>query len=148
MNTYPEEEIHRMRSNFDVYDFNRDGRIAAVEVVPCLRSLRFIINNKDAEKIFMEVEQNLGGFVEYEQFIEIVKNNKLQSLSLDKHIDAFKAFDTNLDQQIDISEFRTICTKIGDKLKQSEIDDFINKLDLNEHSRVSVQDLCKKMYED
>ena len=73
MAEFSESEIRKIRENFDIFDFNRDGRISTVDLIPCFRSLNFVINAKDADKILVDFESNSCSFLEFDQFVMAIK---------------------------------------------------------------------------
>ena len=73
----------------------------------------------------------------------LLNKYKLRRLTLQEYIDVFKTFDTDDDGNIDLTELKYIWSKIGDKLKPAEIDEFISKLDFSADSKVGVGDLWK-----
>ena len=62
---------------------------------------------------------------------------------MQEYIDVFKAFDTDDDGYIDLTELKYIWSKIGDKLKPAELDEFISKIDFPVDSKIGIGELWK-----
>ena len=72
MTEFSESEKRKIRENFDIFDFNRDGKISTIDLIPCLRSLNFVINARDADKILSDIEDASANFIEFDNFVDII----------------------------------------------------------------------------
>ena len=72
MTEFSESEKRKIRENFDIFDFNRDGKISTIDLIPCLRSLNFAVNAKDADRILSDIEDASANFIEFDNFVDII----------------------------------------------------------------------------
>ena len=73
MADFSEAETRKFRENFDIFDFNRDGRISTIDLISWLRSLNFVVIAKDADKILNDIEAESCSFLEFDQFVDVIK---------------------------------------------------------------------------
>ena len=121
------EEIKKLKEEFDKIDVNKDGEISKDELVKCLESIyprqEAIIRAND---IFKEIDFNNDGSINFSEFltVNIQKEKLLNEETLDK---AFRMFDLDGNGYITIDELKKtmpleITTKAGWRKLVSEVD--------------------------
>ena len=121
------EEIKKLKEEFDKIDVNKDGEISKDELIKCLESIypSQVAKNK-AEAIFKEIDFNNDGSINFSEFltVNIQKEKLLNEETLDK---AFRMFDLDGNGYITIDELKKtmpleITTKAGWRSLVSEVD--------------------------
>ena len=121
------EEIKKLKEEFDKIDVNKDGEISKDELIKCLESIypSQVAKNK-AEAIFKEIDFNNDGSINFSEFltVNIQKEKLLNEETLDK---AFRMFDLDGNGYITIDELKKtmpleITTKAGWRTLVSEVD--------------------------
>ena len=121
------EEIKKLKEEFDKIDVNKDGEISKEELIKCLESIYPSQEAKlRAENIFKEIDFNNDGSINFSEFltVNIQKEKLLNEETLDR---AFKMFDLDGNGYITIEELKKampleITTKSGWKKLVSEVD--------------------------
>ena len=121
------EEIKKLKEEFDKIDVNKDGEISKNELIKCLEVLypsQEAINR--ANEIFKEIDFNNDGSINFSEFltVNIQKEKLLNEETLDN---AFKMFDIDGNGYITIDELKKtmpleITSKAGWKSLVSEVD--------------------------
>ena len=121
------EEIKKLKEEFDKIDVNKDGEISKNELITCLQSIypsQVAINK--AEAIFKEIDFNNDGSINFSEFltVNIQKEKLLNEETLDR---AFRMFDLDGNGYITIDELKKtmpleITTKAGWRNLVSEVD--------------------------
>ena len=121
------EEIKKLKEEFDKIDINKDGEISKEELIKCLTVLYPSEEAKfKAEEIFKEIDFNNDGTINFSEFltVNIQKEKLLNEETLDR---AFKMFDIDGNGYITIDELKKtmpleITSKTGWKELVSEVD--------------------------
>ena len=121
------EEIKKLKEEFDKIDVNKDGEISKDELIKCLESIYPSQEAKlRAENIFKEIDFNNDGSINFSEFltVNIQKEKLLNEETLDR---AFKMFDLDGNGYITIDELKQampleITTKAGWRKLVSEVD--------------------------
>ena len=121
------EEIKKLKEEFDKIDVNKDGEISKEELVKCLEVLYPSEEAKlRANEIFKEIDFNNDGSINFSEFltVNIRKEKLLNEETLDN---AFKMFDIDGNGYITIDELKKtmpleITSKSGWKELVSEVD--------------------------
>ena len=121
------EEIKKLKEEFDKIDVNKDGEISKNELIKCLESIypsqEAILR---ANAIFKEIDFNNDGSINFSEFltVNIQKEKLLNEETLDR---AFRMFDLDGNGYITIEELKKtmpleITTKAGWRILVSEVD--------------------------
>ena len=121
------EEIKKLKEEFDKIDVNKDGEISKDELIRCLETIyprqEAILR---ANAIFKEIDFNNDGSINFSEFltVNIQKEKLLNEETLDK---AFRMFDLDGNGYITIDELKKtmpleITTKAGWRNLVSEVD--------------------------
>ena len=121
------EEIKKLKEEFDKIDVNKDGEISKNELIQCLESIypsqEAILR---ANAIFKEIDFNNDGSINFSEFltVNIQKEKLLNEETLDR---AFRMFDLDGNGYITIEELKKtmpleITTKAGWRILVSEVD--------------------------
>ena len=121
------EEIKKLKEEFDKIDVNKDGEISKNELIKCLESIYPSQEAKlRANAIFKEIDFNNDGSINFSEFltVNIQKEKLLNEETLDR---AFRMFDLDGNGYITIEELKKtmpleITTKAGWRNLVSEVD--------------------------
>lgn len=104
---------------FEVIDENGDGRISPSELSEVLLRLGYekSIATKEAEGMVREMDCDGDGFVDLDEFLDVVINNTGSTYAgkedHDHLMDAFLVFDTDKNGKISAKELRRVLVKLG-----------------------------------
>lgn len=78
-----------------------------------------------------------NGEVDFDEFMKLI-GRKLQSVDIEEEIlDAFRVFDKDGNGFITKEELRLAVTTLGEKVKESELDDLIRTADMNGDGQIN-----------
>lgn len=137
------EEINKLKDEFDKIDINKDGQISKEELINCLAVLYpYQEAVCKADEIFQEIDFNNDGSINFSEFITVnMKKEKL--LSDDMLIKAFKLFDIDGNGYITIDELKqTIPLEIQNNSQWIEI---VKEVDQDGDCQISLEEFKKMM---
>ena len=115
------------------------------ELGTALRSLGFHMSEKEVDELYKEIDQSKNGYIDFEEFIEVIMTKMKDPYSQSELIQAFKIFDANDDGLIDASELKQVCMKLGDKMKAADLDEIIQEADRNGDGKLSIEEFSQML---
>ncbi|EPB84209.1 calmodulin [Mucor circinelloides 1006PhL] len=139
------EQIQEYREAFQLFDKNGDGSVSATELGVVLRS--FGMNPTDAElqDMVSDVDADGNGHIDFEEFLNLVKDLKSGGKDTDDLREAFKVFDADGNGVIDRSELRKVMSSLNEKLTEEELDAMIKEADANGDGQISFDEFKAMM---
>lgn len=117
---------------FEVIDENGDGKISPSELSEVLLCLGYNKSTatREAEGMVREMDCDGDGFVDLDEFLDVVINTTGNSAVHDHLMDAFLVFDTDKNGKISAKELRRVLVKLGcDKCSLGECRRMIKGVD-------------------
>ncbi|XP_030075768.1 calcium-binding protein 1 [Microcaecilia unicolor] len=144
------EEIEELREAFREFDKDKDGYISCRDLGNCMRSMGYMPTEMELIELSQQVNMNLGGHVDFEDFLELMGPKLLAEtadmIGMKELRDAFKEFDTNGDGEISTTELREAMRKLlGQQVAHRDIEDIISDVDLNGDGRVDFEEFVQMM---
>ena len=115
------------------------------ELGTALRSLGFHMSEKEVDSLFKELDGAKQGYIGFEEFLEIIMTKMKDPYSEQELIEAFKIFDVNEDGYIDAQELKTVCMKLGDRMKSSDIEEIIQEADRDGHGKIHIEEFASML---
>merc|ERR1712062_70900 len=85
------------------------------------------------------------GFVRIEDFFIFIKN-EIRTYSFEETMSAFKLFDKEDENVIDLSCLRNIVGLLGDEMSMSEVDDIMSRADIDGDGSVNYEVFAKNIF--
>ena len=138
-----EEEVKKLKENFQKIDTNGDGMLSLEEVKKAISHNKGI-SLSNVEQIFKSIDTDNSGNIDYTEFIaaSLDKNIYLQE---NKLYEAFKLFDVDGSGKISKDEIAYI---LGTGKKSSEIDKLFKKYDTNNDGEIDFKEFVNMMKEE
>ncbi|CAM6083142.1 unnamed protein product [Calypogeia fissa] len=166
-NCYSMDESE-MRRVFDRFDENADGLISGEELRRwCMKCFGKDVSKAEADSMITSVDRNNDGAVDFKDFLSLYQthclsleeqedNNNSNKASEneaeneeedDLLLEAFRAFDKNLDGQISAEELQVVLINLGMPEGKSLLDceEMIRKVDRNGDGRCDLQEFEEMM---
>ena len=131
-----EEEVKKLKENFQKIDTNGDGMLSLEEVKKAISHNKGI-SLSNVEQIFKSIDTDNSGNIDYTEFIaaSLDKNIYLQE---NKLYEAFKLFDVDGSGKISKDEIAYI---LGTEKKSKEIEKLFKKYDTNNDGEIDFKEL-------
>jgi len=140
-----EEQTAEFREAFALFDKDGDGTISTKELGTVMKSLGQKPTVAELNDMINEVDSDGNGEIDFEEFLSMMAK-KLKETDLEEDIrEAFRVFDKNSSGIISTLELRHIMTNLGEKLKDSEIDEMIRHADIDGDGSVNYNEWVTMM---
>jgi len=140
-----EEQTAEFREAFALFDKDGDGTISTKELGTVMKSLGQKPTVAELNDMINEVDSDGNGEIDFEEFLSMMAK-KLKETDLEEDIrEAFRVFDKNSSGIISTMELRHIMTNLGEKLKDSEIDEMIQHADIDGDGSVNYNEWVTMM---
>ena len=138
-----EEEVKKLKENFQKIDTNGDGMLSLDEVKKAISQNKGI-SLSNVEQIFKSIDTDNSGNIDYTEFIaaSLDKNIYLQE---NKLYEAFKLFDVDGSGKISKDEIAYI---LGTEKKSKEIEKLFKKYDTNNDGEIDFKEFVSMMKEE
>lgn len=143
-NVMSEEEVTKLWEAFKVFDADGSGNISANELGQVMRSLGQSPSETDLRDMIKEVDIDLSGSIDFEEFKTLmvsVQGDRKSRLKL-----AFSVFDEDGSGQITTNELHSIMSQFG--LTDQELDEMIKEVDHDGDASIDFQEFMKLVPEE
>lgn len=140
-----DKDIQELKQAFDMFDKNHDGKISSEELGCVLRTLGHNSSPREVEEMIKNVDTNENGFVEYDEFITMMKRaSKEQDNSEDaKKREAFNVFDMDGNGYIDKHELKYVMRRLGENLSDEDLKAMFSEADLNGDGLIDYEEFSR-----
>lgn len=137
--TLSEEEVEKLWEAFKVFDADGSGVISSEELGQVMRSLGQSPSDTELRYMIKEVDVDLSGSIDFEEFKVLVvskQGNRKSRLKL-----AFSVFDENGSGQITTDELHSVMSQFG--LTDAELDEMLKEVDHDGDASIDFEEFCK-----
>jgi calmodulin len=140
-----EDQRKEFRIAFNLFDKNSDGAITVQELGSVMRTLGQTPTEAELLQIISQVDTDGDGTIDFEEFVELMKN-KMKGLDAEEEIrEAFKVFDKNGDGYVEVAELRQVVQGLGEPLSEADLQEMIKEADADGDGRISYQEFVRLM---
>lgn len=151
MEELSEEQIEEFREAFSLFDTEGEGKIFTKELGTVLRSLGIHTSEAERNEYFNKYDSSCEGIIYFKDFLEILVSKMQVTKPEEELLQAFKIFDTDKRNYMDIEHFKHELKTYCEGIDQSEIDDiceFLRNTGENGPSDIiKLDDAVKKIME-
>jgi len=134
-----EEEVAKLWEAFQVFDADGSGAISSEELGQVMRSLGQSPNETELRDMIEEVDVDLSGSIDFEEFKMLMVSQHGDRQSRLKM--AFSVFDENGSGQITRDELHGVMSQFG--LTDQELDEIIQEVDHDGDASIDFKEFCK-----
>ncbi|PWA40405.1 Calcium-binding EF-hand [Artemisia annua] len=138
------EEI---KTIFNRFDTNGDGKISEDELINVLKSLGSDTSSEDVKRILTETDTNSDGFISLDEFVVFCKGiaGESDGDGLNDLKEAFKLYDQDNNGVISASELHQILNGMGLNYTLKDCENMINSVDSDGDGFVDFEEFRKMM---
>lgn len=139
-----EQEVQKLWEAFKVFDADTSGHISPQELGQVMRSLGQSPNDTELRDMIKEVDVDLSGSIDFEEFKALLiaqKGDRKSRLQL-----AFSVFDEDGSGLITAQELRYVMSKFG--LTDKELDEIVQEVDGDGDASIDFEEFCKLVPEE
>ena len=146
--TVSEEDVAKIRAQFNTLDQNNDGMVTVQEMRKALKDAGQDYTMKDIQQMMKKADKNGDGRVVWDEFLELMANHiqkdvtdgeKIKKVegkeaTVDEYseaMQAFKMFDQNSDGMIDIAELKDAMQTLDLEQDPEKVQNLMAELDKN-----------------
>ena len=136
-----DEEVEKLWEAFKVFDEDGNDAISVEELGHVMRSLGQSPNDTDLRDLIKEVDVDLSGTIDFDEFKALMvsqQGNRKSRLKL-----AFSVFDQDRSGQITANEMRSVMSQFG--LTDEELDEIIKEVDRDGDASIDFEEFCQLM---
>ncbi len=133
---------------FDMFDTENRGFINVDQIRRALKKFGQDLTRREVEDMIKDLDSDGSGTLTFEEFITFMQTQvveeKLSVIEEDEVIAAFKSFDVDHDGSINMQEFKTILTKLGDRFTDEECMAVFREADLDHNGTLDYHEFVEK----
>lgn len=140
-----EEKIAELRSAFQLFDKNNNGRISTLELRAILEKLNYKPSEDDLKSMISIVDTDGSGSIEFMEFLELMAYKMDQRDSEEEVLEAFRIFDKDNKGYITRIDFKTIMKHLGETIEEDELDELMKDCDEDQDDQLNYEEFKKLM---
>jgi centrin-1 len=145
-----QDEILEIKDAFDMLDDENKGTINPHKLKKMMEAEGWVAKNTTIFNMICNLELNGIDEVDFEQFLEMIDEQKFDYTSMKEVKKLFDLFDVERTGYIELKNLQKIVKELGESLDEYEITELIEKSDLDGDGKVSLHDfysiMNKKIY--
>lgn len=131
-----------LKAAFTMFDKNGDQKISESELLEVMKYLGVNTTEKEVRAMIQVVDKNRNGFVDYDEFIQMMTNTPLKPLSAEEELlqKTFQIFDIDGNGYICADEIKQTMANLGEELTDAEVSDMIKAADKNGDGKIDMNE--------
>eukprot|EP00918_Siedleckia_nematoides_P015809 GHVU01034171.1.p1 GENE.GHVU01034171.1~~GHVU01034171.1.p1 ORF type:complete len:168 (-),score=43.40 GHVU01034171.1:971-1474(-) len=124
-----EAQKYEIKEAFDLFDSNATGRIDVKELKMAMRALGFDATKEEIRKIAGEVDKDQSGYIEYQDFLDIMGAKVCSRDPREEMLKAFRLFDDDGSGKISFKNLKRVAKDLGENISDEELKEMIEEAD-------------------
>jgi Ca2+-binding protein (EF-Hand superfamily) len=146
LNSLSKRRLHELKTAFDFFDKNKDGRISYKELAEIISSLGDPVSERDVRECILEVDLNGDGYVDFEEFVNMMTKKPVDEIEMMMELrKTFRLFDKNGDGQISVQELRESLWSLGEEISEEEAREMIQEADVDGDGYINFEEFARVM---
>ena len=139
-----DDKLNECKTVFDIFDKDKDGKIAKKELGDVIRILGTYPSKNDLEKINETLKSDL---ISYDVFLPIFKDIYSKKESEDDLINQFKQLDKENKGKINLTDLKNLMSKSDDVLNYNEIEEILKEDSVDSEGNIDYVKFIKTLLE-
>ena len=140
-----DEEIHRIRETFALFDEDGSGSITINELGNIYRALGHDFSEIELSEMMRDTDLNKDNQITFHEFLGLYKKQVVFKIHEEKLIEAFKICDCNGDKYISLDELKRIMMEVGENLSDNHLIDLLKEFDLDKDNKINFKEFIQLM---
>ncbi|KAJ1913582.1 hypothetical protein IWQ60_009151 [Tieghemiomyces parasiticus] len=147
------EQNKELKDSFALFDRNGDGKITLEELGEAMKAIGQDLSSADLKATMNKVDSDGDGQIDYNEFVIMMttaeesedhsKDTPKDKADLTELRKYFKTFDKDGDGFIVREELAQVMNKLGDHLKDHELDEMFAEADENKDGKIEFEEFTK-----
>ena len=139
-----EEKIAELRSAFQLFDKDNDGKITTFELGDILRKLQYEPTEEDLKNMISYVDTSKDGSIDFAEFLELMCSKMSDHDTEEEMLEAFRIFDRDSNGYVTRLDFKAIMKHLGENIMEDELDELMKDNDEDQDGQLNYEE-CKQM---
>jgi len=135
-----EDEIDEIREAFNLFDTTGSGTIDPKELKHAMQSLGFDSKNPTVFRMIMELDRDMTGSIEFEQFLDAITSKLGDKETRDGIAKIFQLFDDDKSGAITTKNLRRVAQELGETMSEEELREMIERADSMGNGQITLED--------
>ena len=135
-----EEQLKEIKDAFDLFDVDNSGRIDPQELCISLHTLGFDQARDEIKKIIIELEKLKGKYIDFPDFLKLVRKTMQDRDPMDELDKAFQRFDDDCTDRISFRNLKRVSLELGEQLTDDELKEMLKCADLDKDGEIGKED--------
>ena len=135
-----EEQLKEIKDAFDLFDVDNSGRIDPQELCISLHTLGFDQARDEIKKIIIELVKLKGKYIDFPDFLKLVRKTMQDRDPMDELDKAFQRFDDDCTDRISFRNLKRVSLELGEQLTDDELKEMLKCADLDKDGEIGKED--------
>ena len=140
-----DEELHKIREQFALFDEDKSGTITINELGNIYKALGHQFTENELLEMMSDKDLNQDGYITFHEFLSLYKKYIHFKVQEEKLIEAFKICDCDGNQYVTLDELRRIMKEVGESLNETQIRAMLKEVDMDGDDKINFQEFIKLM---
>ncbi|CAF1277253.1 unnamed protein product [Didymodactylos carnosus] len=128
-----------LQDAFNLFDSDQSGKISRNELKNVLNALNIQVTDNELKQTMSQMD----GDIEFDEFCRVMGQTYFKKYTREELQNTFRNFDSDGSGYIQASELETIMSRLGKRMKKSEIDQMIKSLDTTGDGQIGFDEFVK-----
>ena len=140
-----DEQLKEIREAFDLFDVDNSGKIDPQELSISLHTLGFDQARDEIKRIVLELEKIKGRYIDFPEFLRLVRKTIQDRDPLSELDKAFQRFDDDCTDRISFRNLKRVSLELGEQLTDDELKEMIKAADFDQDGEIGKEDFKQLM---
>jgi Ca2+-binding EF-hand superfamily protein len=140
-----DDELHRIRETFAIFDEDGSGSITFNELGDIFRAIGHNFSEIELREMMSNNDLNKDGQITFHEFLVLYKKYMIFKLHEEKLIEAFKICDCDGDRYVTLDELKRIMMEVGENLSNTQLTSLLKEADKDDDDRIDFKEFIQLM---